>query len=353
MYLNFYRLHKKPFRLAPDPEFLYLSQQHKDALGAIIYGIKERVVVPVEVRIGTIEGALDWDGVDPVGGRICCVSYAALALLVIVRCFLCIPQPVHSELLLPIIPPSCCVLIVPHTSPAPMHPMPCAPHVLCDADDLANLRNLQLNSTDVYHQGISEITASEIAIARRLGYVVKLLGIVERNAASGEISVRVHPTMVPDHHPLATVRDSFNAVFIEGDYADSLMFYGRGAVGAPTASAVFGDVVDAAVNLRAGTHGSLGELGKATIRPIDETSAEYLLGLDVADQPGVLHAVAGVFAKHRVSIRVAEQEGNGPEARLVFITHDALEKHVQATVRELNELDVVLKVGGLLRVIGD
>jgi homoserine dehydrogenase len=206
---------------------------------------------------------------------------------------------------------------------------------------------------DVYHQGISEITSSEIAIARRLGYVVKLLGIVERDAATEEISVRVHPTMVPVQHPLASVRDSFNAVFVEGDFVGSLMFYGRGAGGAPTASAVFGDVVDAAINLRAGTHGSLGELGKATIRPIDETSAEYLLGLDVADQPGVLHSVTGVFAKHGVSIRAAEQEGNGPDARLVFITHSALEKDVQATVRELNELDVVLKVGGLLRVIGD
>lgn len=206
---------------------------------------------------------------------------------------------------------------------------------------------------DVYHQGISEITSSEIAIARRLGYVVKLLGIVERDAATEEISVRVHPTMVPVQHPLASVRDSFNAVFVEGNFVGSLMFYGRGAGGAPTASAVFGDVVDAAINLRAGTHGSLGELGKATIRPIDETSAEYLLGLDVADQPGVLHSVTGVFAKYGVSIRAAEQEGNGPDARLVFITHSALEKDVQATVRELNELDVVLKVGGLLRVIGD
>lgn len=206
---------------------------------------------------------------------------------------------------------------------------------------------------DVYHQGISEITASEIAIARRLGYVVKLLGIVERDAADGEISVRVHPAMVPAHHPLANVRDSFNAVFIEGDFVDSLMLYGRGAGGAPTASAVFGDVIDAAVNLRAGTHGSLGTLGKAAIRPIDETSAEYLLGLDVADQPGVLHAVTGVFSDHGVSIRVAEQEGNGPDARLVFITHEAREKDVQATVRDLSDLDVVLKVGGLLRVIGD
>jgi homoserine dehydrogenase len=158
--------------------------------------------------------------------------------------------------------------------------------------------------------------------------------------------------MVPARHPLANVRDSFNAVFVEGEFVDSLMFYGRGAGGAPTASAVFGDVVDAAINLGAGTHGSLGVLGKATIRPIDETSAEYLLGLDVADQPGVLHAVTGVFADHGVSIRVAEQEGNGPDARLVFITHEAREKDVQATVRELNGLDVVLKVGGLIRVIG-
>jgi homoserine dehydrogenase len=206
---------------------------------------------------------------------------------------------------------------------------------------------------DVYHQGIGEITSSEIAIANRLGYAVKLLAIVERDAGTSEISVRVHPTMVPLHHPLATVRDSFNAVFVEGEFVDSLMFYGRGAGGAPTASAVYGDVVDAAINLRRGSHGSLGVLTRAVIRPIDETSAEYLLGLDVADRPGVLHSVTGVFAEHGVSIRVAEQEGNGPDARLVFITHVAREADVQATVRDLRDLDVVRKVGGLLRVIGD
>ncbi len=205
---------------------------------------------------------------------------------------------------------------------------------------------------DVYHEGISRITGAEIAIAHRLGYVVKLLGIVERDEASGDISVRVHPAMVPVHHPLASVRDSFNAVFVEGRFVDSLMFYGRGAGGAPTASAVFGDVVDAAINLRNGTHGSLGTLERATVRAIDETSAEYLLGLDVADKPGVLHAVTGVFASHGVSIRVAEQEGNGPDARLVFITHSARESDVQATVRALRELDDVRNVGGLLRVIG-
>ncbi len=204
---------------------------------------------------------------------------------------------------------------------------------------------------DVYHEGISGVTAGDIAIARRLGYVVKLLGIAERDD-SGEVAVRVHPTMVPNHHPLASVRDSYNAVFVEGGAVGSLMFYGRGAGGAPTASAVLGDVIDAARNLVDGTHGSMGELARVPVRPIDETTAEYLLGLDVADRPGVLHAVTGVFARHGVSIRAAEQEGIGDDARLVFITHDAREADVQATVRELRELDVVRRVGGLLRVIG-
>jgi len=111
-------------------------------------------------------------------------------------------------------------------------------------------------------------------------------------------------------------------------------------------------VIDAAVNLAKGTHGTIGAFAKAVVRPIDETSAEYLLSLEVADKPGVLHAVTGVFARNGVSIRAAEQEGIGADARLVFITHDARESAVQATVRELRELDVVSRVGGLLRVIG-
>ncbi len=205
---------------------------------------------------------------------------------------------------------------------------------------------------DVYHEGISRVTAHDIAMAKRLGYVVKLLGIAEADADTGDIAVRVHPTMVPASHPLASVQGSYNAVFVEGGAVGSLMFYGRGAGGAPTASAVLGDVIDAAVNLTKGTHGSLGTFGRATIRPIDETSAEYLLSMDVLDRPGVLHAVTGVFARHDVSIRAAEQEGNGPDARLVFITHAAREAFVQATVRELRELDVVKNVGSLLRVIG-
>jgi homoserine dehydrogenase len=205
---------------------------------------------------------------------------------------------------------------------------------------------------DVYHEGISQVSAADIAVARRLGYVVKLLGIAEQDPATGEVGVRVHPAMVPTTHPLASVRESYNAVFVEGGAVGSLMFYGRGAGGAPTASAVLGDVIDAAVNLAKGTHGTIGSFTKAAIRPIDETSAEYLLSLDVADRPGVLHAVTGVFAQHGVSIRAAEQEGIGSDARLVFITHQAREASVQATVRDLRDLGVVNRVGGLLRVIG-
>ena len=205
---------------------------------------------------------------------------------------------------------------------------------------------------DVYHEGISRVTAADIAVAKRLGYVIKLLGIAERDRASGEIAVRVHPAMVPNTHPLASVRASYNAVFIEGDAVGSLMFYGRGAGGNPTASAVLGDVIDAAVNLVKGTHGTIGTFAKAVIRPIDETTAEYLLSLEVTDKPGVLHAVTGAFAAHGVSIRAAEQEGIGADARLVFITHEAKESDVQATVRQLREMEVVKQVGGLLRVIG-
>jgi homoserine dehydrogenase len=210
----------------------------------------------------------------------------------------------------------------------------------------------------VYHEGISNLSLADIEVARRLGYVVKLLAVVDvdRHSRSddgnGSVGVRVHPAMIPEHHPLASVRDSFNAVFVEGGAVGSLMFYGRGAGGRPTASAVLGDVIDAAVNLVRGTHGSLGSFGRSRIRPIDELTSEYLIGLQVADEPGVLHAVTGVLAGHGVSIRAAEQEGLGPDARLFFITHDAKESAVQATVHDLRELPSVRSVDALLRVVG-
>jgi homoserine dehydrogenase len=134
------------------------------------------------------------------------------------------------------------------------------------------------------------------------------------------------------------------------------MFYGRGAGGLPTGSAVLGDLIDAAVNLRRGAHASVGSLPRASIRPIDDVRSEYYLNLEVADRPGVLHAVSGVFAEHGVSIRSMEQEvldeSDEGEARIVFITHDAAESSVQATLHDLRQLDVVTAVTSVLRVVG-
>ena len=209
---------------------------------------------------------------------------------------------------------------------------------------------------DVYCEGITQITAADIAIARKFGFAVKLLGVAElagvgSNLASSKLSVRVHPALVPLTNPLAAVRESFNAVVVDGRASGSLMFYGRGAGGEPTASAVLGDVIDAAINLRKDTHAPLGAFTDAKLLPISEINCEYMIGLEVADKPGVLHAVTGVFARNSVSIRAAEQDGIGSDARLVFLTHDAKESAVQSCLTEFKSLDAVKHVGALLRVV--
>ena len=160
---------------------------------------------------------------------------------------------------------------------------------------------------DVYHEGISGVTAADIAVARQFGYVVKLLGIADQDPSTGEIAVRVHPALVPLHHPLASVRESYNAVFVEGDAVGSLMFYGRGAGGLPTASAVLGDVIDAAVNLTKGTHGSLGSFAKARDPP------------DRRDQRRVParsrgHRSAGRAARGDRRVRPPRRQHPGPRA---------------------------------------
>jgi homoserine dehydrogenase len=207
-------------------------------------------------------------------------------------------------------------------------------------------------ASDVHREGITLVTPADIAIAERLGYVIKLLAIAERDGDSGRLAVRVHPAMVPTAHPLAGVRDAYNAVFVEGDAVGSLMFYGRGAGGNPTASAVLGDVVDAAINLTKKTHAVLGSFALVPFTPIEETSSEYLISLEVLDQPGVLHAITGVFAANGVSIRTAEQVGINENARLVFITHEAREADVQNCLREFAGLEVVKRSGGFVRVVG-
>ncbi len=207
---------------------------------------------------------------------------------------------------------------------------------------------------DVYREGITAIGAADIAFAHRLGYEVKLLAVAERVGDGPEpvVAVRVHPAMVPREHPLASVRGAFNAVFVEGDSAGELMVYGRGAGGTATASAVLGDVVAAAHHLREGTRGRAVRRERVEVRPISELRTQYYLTLDVTDRPGVLASVAHVFGEHNVSIRSMEQVGLGGEARLVFITHTAREADVQATLASLGELEVVGRIGALLRVIG-
>ena len=213
--------------------------------------------------------------------------------------------------------------------------------------------------TDVPRQGIASVDPVDIAFADRLGYVVKLLAVAERfdddagADASPEISVRVHPAMLPRTHPLAAVRGSFNAVFIEGAAAGELMLYGRGAGGLPTASAVLGDLIDAAHHLRSGAPARVAPRVGARIRPDDDLWCAWYLSIDVADRPGVLAAVARVFGDHGVSIRSMEQVGLGDEARLIFLTHVARAGDVRRTIDGLRELDAVDRVGGVLRIVGD
>jgi homoserine dehydrogenase len=205
---------------------------------------------------------------------------------------------------------------------------------------------------DVYREGISQITAADIAAAHDLGYVMKLLAVAEE--IDGALAVRVHPVMVPANHPLASVRGSFNAVFIQGDTVGDLMLYGRGAGGGPTAVAVLGDLIDAAKNLHSGARGAtLGTLARKKILPIDDVQSQYYLTLDVADQPGVLAAIAGVFGKHGVSIQSMQQKGEASEAHLIFVTHLAREADMNATIHEVRELEVVRTVGSVVRVIGE
>jgi len=217
---------------------------------------------------------------------------------------------------------------------------------------------------DVHREGIVGLRGIDIAFADKLGYVVKLLAVAERTDVGAnpngdrpesvpEVSVRVHPALVAHSHPLASVRGSFNAVFVEGETCGELMFYGRGAGGAPTASAVLGDLIDAASHLSTGGAGRAVPRRTVRNRPIEDLRCAWYLNMDVLDRPGVLGAVATAFGTHGVSIRSMEQVGLGEEARLIFLTHVAREGAVRATLDDIRQLDMVEHVGGVLRVAGD
>jgi homoserine dehydrogenase len=203
----------------------------------------------------------------------------------------------------------------------------------------------------VDREGITGITPADVEFAQRAGYVIKLLAVVERSGDDG-LSVRVHPALVPNAHPLAGVRDAFNAVFIEGEAAGELMLYGQGAGGLPTASAVVGDLIDATRNLLAGTTAPAPDREPAHLVPGADLVAGFYISLDVADRPGVLGAVTTAFGANGVSIRSVEQEGGAGEARLVFVTHQAREGDVRATLAVLGGLDVVERIGGVMPIVG-
>ena len=224
------------------------------------------------------------------------------------------------------------------------------------SDKAAILAGLAFHSRvtdkDVYREGITKITATDVKVAKAMDMVIKLLAITELTA-SGEISVRVHPALISRTHPLASVRESFNAVFVEAQSAGQMMFYGKGAGGEPTASAVLGDLVAIA------RHKVLGGIGpkesdyaSLKIAPMGETKTRYLIRLNVADKPGVLESVAHVFASQSVSIQTVRQTGAGDKAELIIMTHTSTESALSATVKELGKLPSVTDVASVLRVEG-
>ncbi|MBW8764677.1 MAG: homoserine dehydrogenase [Geodermatophilales bacterium] len=231
---------------------------------------------------------------------------------------------------------------------------------LAEATDLGYAEadlHTPVSAADVYREGISGVTATDVARAAEIGCTVKLLAICERvgngNGDGDSVAVRVHPAMIPTTHPLASVGDAFNAVFVEAEAAGQLMFYGQGAGGEPTASAVLGDLVAVARNRLAGAAGP-NPTGYANlpVRPMAETPTRYHVSLDVADKPGVLATVAHEFATHGVSISTVRQDGRGDAATLVIVTHSAPDQALSATVAALRDMPVVRQVTSVLRVEG-
>ncbi|MBB6404000.1 homoserine dehydrogenase [Arthrobacter sp. AZCC_0090] len=217
---------------------------------------------------------------------------------------------------------------------------------------------------DVYCEGITKVSAADIAAAKEAGFVIKLLAIAEKIESSepgndGGISVRVHPTLLPREHPLAAVRGAFNAVFIEAENAGELMFYGQGAGGTPTASAVLGDLVSAARRVVLGGPGRTETTtGHVPALSISASNTSYYVGLDVADQAGVLARITHIFAEHGVSIEIMRQTihrdaaSNVESAELKIVTHRASEAALAATVEAIKGLDVINSVTSVLRVEG-
>ena len=210
----------------------------------------------------------------------------------------------------------------------------------------------RVSDSDVYREGITKITANDVKVAKAMDMVIKLLAIAELTP-EGEISVRVHPALISRTHPLASVRESFNAVFVEAKSAGQLMFYGKGAGGEPTASAILGDLVAVARHKVSGGIGPKeSDYADLKIAKIGQTKTRYLIRLNVADKPGVLESVAHVFASHGVSIQTVRQTGAGDKAELIVMSHSSTESALSETVKDLSKLPAVTDVASVLRVEG-
>lgn len=212
----------------------------------------------------------------------------------------------------------------------------------------------EVTISDVFYEGITEVTAADIASAREMGFVIKLLAIAELSEDERGVIVRVHPAMVPRTHPLASVRDAFNAVYVEAESAGEMMFYGRGAGGEPTASAVLGDVVVAARNKFRGGHGHRqSAYSGLRPRPVSEAKTRYMVSINVKDRPGVLASIATTFADNGVSIQTVRQDPTEGGAALDVRTHIAAEIDLAATVAALRDLEAVTAIRGVMRVEGE
>lgn len=207
---------------------------------------------------------------------------------------------------------------------------------------------------DVHCEGISHITAADIAAANQAGYSIKLLAICERLVAEDgteSVSARVHPTLVPKEHPLASVSKSFNAIFVEAEAAGSLMFYGNGAGGNPTASAVLGDLVGAARNkVHGGRAPGDNTYANLPIADFGDVSTRYHIDMEVNDRTGVLAHISSVFAENEVSLRTVRQEDQGEHARLIVVTHTARESVLARIVDQLGTLPDVKRVTSVIRL---
>lgn len=214
--------------------------------------------------------------------------------------------------------------------------------------------NTRITLDDVYAEGITEITPIDIRYADELGYVVKLLAIAKQDD-EGSIQTRVHPAFLPKSHPLASVNDVFNAVFIRGDAVGDIMHYGRGAGQMPTASAVMGDVIEIGRNILHNTAGRIGCTcySEKQVMSIEEMRAQFYVRIKVTDRPGVLAEIASVFGNNNVSIAaVVQKESEGDLAELILITHEVLEKDFRKSLKGIQELSVVRKINNSIRLEG-